>query len=355
MKDTLESIRDGLRQNSFVNEASVSQGIVLRLLRELGWEAFDVDIVSPEYSVKGRRVDFALCHPRRKPRVFVEVKQVSKLALDFEEQLAAYAYEEGVPLVVLTTGKEWNFYVPYGPGKFVDRRVYRIDLLERSTDEIIERMQRYLAYDAVRTGSAFVHAQNDLQEVLSDQETRRQLPEVWKRLLQEPASELVELVMQRLESLTGEKPRVGVVEGFLRRQAPSVALVGNPPPPEPPKPPESVDNGLRLEFLGQAESFTTHRARLIRVFERVSQRDPSFFETYSGRAVPGRRPGIARRPVDLFPKKESLANTRNNYAEIGNGSGWYIDLNQSARNMEKMIQRACNIAGLEYGRDVRIS
>src|SRR5690606_33900989 len=99
MNQTLESIREGLRRNSFVNEASVSQGIVLRLLRELGWDTFDVDIVSPEYSVEGRRVDYALCHPQRKPRVFIEVKQVGKAALDFEEQLAAYAYKEGVPLV----------------------------------------------------------------------------------------------------------------------------------------------------------------------------------------------------------------------------------------------------------------
>jgi predicted type IV restriction endonuclease len=375
MIETLESIRDGLRRNSFINEASVSQGIVLRLLRELGWDTFDVDQVSPEYSVKGRRVDYALCHPRRKPRIFVEVKQVSKSALDFEEQLAAYAYEEGVPLVVLTTGKEWNFYVPYGPGKFVDRRVYRIDLLERSPDEIVSRFQRYLDFDAVRNGNAFVNAQNDLRDVLSVQETKRALPKAWTRLLEEPSPGLVELVLQQLESMTGDLPQAGVLEDFLRRQANGLGPTpesedtrpprGNPHPPKPepvgptvPTPGPEVNfipvGNVPLTFLGQRMSFPTHRRRLVKAFEFLSERDSEFLEKFSRLAIPGKRPGVARRPVDLFPGKESLAKTRSHFTELGNGSGWYIDLNQSADTMAKMIKRACDVAGLRFGIDVRL-
>ena len=39
-----------------------------------GLVACPVDVVAPEYSLEGRRVDFALCHPAGKPLVFVEVK-----------------------------------------------------------------------------------------------------------------------------------------------------------------------------------------------------------------------------------------------------------------------------------------
>lgn len=366
MNQTLESIREGLRRNSFVNEASVSQGIVLRLLRELGWDTFDVDIVSPEYSVEGRRVDYALCHPQRKPRVFIEVKQVGKAALDFEEQLAAYAYKEGVPLVVLTTGKEWNFYVPYGPGKFIDRRVYRIDLLERSPAEIEDRLRRYLHYDDVRSGIAFVNAQNDLQDVLSDQETKRQLPRAWGRLLREPASALVELLLQELESLTGDRPQASVVEEFLRGEAKKAGpspipevVVSNPIAPEPLGPkaplPRSVPNcAFVLELLGQRMAFPSHRKRLTKLFEILGERDPHFYNVYARSSTPGRRPGIARRPVDLFPGNPSLASVKSHYTEIRNGSGWYIDLNQSADNITKMIRRACDVAGLEFGKDVRL-
>lgn len=78
LQDEIERVRESLEAGRFPNEASVSQGVVLRLLHALGWPSYDVDIVAPEYSLEGRRVDFALCHPPGKPLVFVEVKQVGQ-------------------------------------------------------------------------------------------------------------------------------------------------------------------------------------------------------------------------------------------------------------------------------------
>lgn len=368
MRQTLESIRNGLRHEVYTNEASVSQGIVLNLLGELGWDTFDVGAVSPEYSVKGRRVDYALCYPRNRPKVFVEVKQVGKSTLDFEEQLSAYAYEEGVPLVVLTTGKEWNFYVPYGPGKFMDRRVYRIDLLERSVDEVIHRLNRYLAFDGVKSGEFTANAQNDLKEVLSFQEAKRTLPLAWEKLLEEPAPDLVELVMQRLETMTGDAPQPEVVKAFLRGMANTspTDAEGNGPrrrlhrdtaPPQTRGPLRNTqqDGHLYLNVLGQETHFSTHRSRLLKVFELLHLRDNDFLNRFAAEAKPGKRPGVARNPKALYPGNELLAETRSNYAEIPSSNGWYIDVNRSASQMEIMIQKACQIANLRFGRDVTIS
>jgi len=72
----VDKVKEGLRQGTFISEASVSQGILLPALQELGWPVFDTSIVVPEYSLEGRRVDFALCHPANRPAVFVEVKKV---------------------------------------------------------------------------------------------------------------------------------------------------------------------------------------------------------------------------------------------------------------------------------------
>lgn len=63
LRDHIPHIQESIRAGAFVNEASVSQGIVLRILQALGWPIFDSRIVSPEYGVEGRRVDFAFCHP----------------------------------------------------------------------------------------------------------------------------------------------------------------------------------------------------------------------------------------------------------------------------------------------------
>jgi hypothetical protein len=41
LKESIESIIQNLRQGFFPNEQAISQGVVLRLLHELGWNTFD--------------------------------------------------------------------------------------------------------------------------------------------------------------------------------------------------------------------------------------------------------------------------------------------------------------------------
>ncbi len=110
MDRSIDDIRNGLLTGRFKNEASISQGIILRLLSELSWPTFDTSVVWPEYAQEGRRVDFALCHPPGKPLVLVEVKQVGQ-EIDAERQLFEYAFHRGVPLAILTTGQEWHFFL----------------------------------------------------------------------------------------------------------------------------------------------------------------------------------------------------------------------------------------------------
>lgn len=62
---TLADITARLRQGKFPNEQAISQGIVLRVFQELGWDTWDTNVVWPEYQTGERRADFALCHRRR--------------------------------------------------------------------------------------------------------------------------------------------------------------------------------------------------------------------------------------------------------------------------------------------------
>ena len=107
----IADIQTRLRAGGYPNEQAISQGIVLRLLSELGWPTYDTNVVWPEYHVSGTRVDFALCHPSRKPLALIEVKQ-PHAAQSAEQQLFQYAFHAGVPVVILTTGQEWQFYLP---------------------------------------------------------------------------------------------------------------------------------------------------------------------------------------------------------------------------------------------------
>ena len=113
LKEHIDDICNNLVKQVFTSEALVSEGIVRRLLDALGWPRFNPQVVIPEYPVEGGRVDFALCHPPSKPLVFIEVKQVGKIE-GAEKQLFEYAFHKGVPVVILTDGKEWYFSTQAG-------------------------------------------------------------------------------------------------------------------------------------------------------------------------------------------------------------------------------------------------
>jgi len=114
-----------------------------RLLNTLGWPVYDIEVVTPEYSLGGRRVDYALCHPSREPLVMVEVKQIGQ-SKGADHQLFEYAFHKGVPMAVLTDEQEWHFFLPTEQGDYGERRVYKLDLLERDSQEAEAGLERYL-------------------------------------------------------------------------------------------------------------------------------------------------------------------------------------------------------------------
>ena len=72
LESILTDIIARLRQGRFPNEQAISQGIVLRVLQELGWDIYDTTLVWPEFQTGEGRADFALCHPPSKPADFIE-------------------------------------------------------------------------------------------------------------------------------------------------------------------------------------------------------------------------------------------------------------------------------------------
>ena len=215
LKEHIDDIRKRLEEGGFKNEASVSQGIVLRLLGELDWPSHDTQVVIPEYPVEGRRVDFALCQPPSKPLVFIEVKPVGKIE-GAEKQLFEYVFHKGVPVVILTDGQEWHFFHPSGQGDYTERTVCRLDLIEMDSEESSELLSRYLNYKSICTGEAVKAIQDDYRAVYKQRQTEASLPEAWTRLVQEENEILLEVVAEKTESLCGDKPSADQVSKFLK-------------------------------------------------------------------------------------------------------------------------------------------
>ena len=215
LKEHIDDIRKGLEAGQYGNKAAVSQGIVLRLLGALTWPTYDTQIVIPEYGVEGTRVDFALCHPPSKPRVFIEAKQVGNIK-GAEEQLFGYDSRVRVPIAVLTDGREWQFFHPTGEGTWTERKVCELDLITGDSGENAERLNRYLNYESVRTGEAVEAIKADYEKVVQQRQVAIRLPEAWSKLVEEADEFLLHVVAEKTESLCGYRPTDGQVLDFLK-------------------------------------------------------------------------------------------------------------------------------------------
>ena len=215
LKEHIDDIRDRLEKGEFIGEAAVVHGIVLRLLEALTWPKFNPQVIIPEYSVEGGRVDFALCHPPSKPIVFIEVKKVGNIE-GAERQLFEYAFHKGVPIAILTDGREWRFFHPTAPGDYRERKVCELNLSEDNSEESAECLNRYLNYDSIRTGEAIKAIKADYEEVVQQRQVATRLPEAWNKLIEEADEFLLHAVAEKTESLCDYRPTNEQVLDFLK-------------------------------------------------------------------------------------------------------------------------------------------
>lgn len=369
LQQDIEDIRASIRIGRYSNEASVSQGIVLRILHALGWQTFDTRIVCPEYPLSGRRVDFALCYPAGKPIAFIEVKQIGQ-SDGAERQLFEYAFHTGVPMAILTDGQEWNFFLPGEQGDYRERRVYKLDIVERDLEECVTRLERYLRYDNISSGKAIETARGDYRNVTKEREVLSTLPIAWNRLIEDEDEMLLEIIADKVENLCGFKPSPDVVASFLRAQdryrlipdrpsgeplatktsLPSLNVTNSEPPRREP----TISTSQPIGFVLQGQNHPGRNACdvMISVFEALSALDPSFQERFTSLPKHGRtRRYLSRSSEDLYPGRPDLCRE---YSEQLR-SGLWISTNHSKATIRRIIEIACDVAGLQFGSDLIVN
>ena len=89
---TIADVKRGIAAGSFRSETEISRGVVGRILDGLGWPVFDVHVVTPEFKIGSKKVDYALCHPPGNPSVLFEVKALGKADGKGERQLFEYCW-----------------------------------------------------------------------------------------------------------------------------------------------------------------------------------------------------------------------------------------------------------------------
>jgi chorismate mutase len=348
----LESIIANLKANAYPNEPAISTGVILRVLNLLGWDIYNPDFVWPEYGAGGR-VDFALCFPEKKPAVFIEVKQPGKL-IGADKQLFEYAFHEGVPFAVLCDGKTWGFYLPGVQGSYEERRVYKLDLLERTPKESAEKLIRYLEFERTKLGKAIADAKADHQDQNRRALSKQTIPKAWKELVEGEDPSIVEKIASEVEGKCGVRPVVDDVMEFLHGLG-VPTLSPAPPPMPPPQPPPAIGrphaptppvHGQTQRGYQLNDSFVACRSGvevMIRIFETLAASDPTFPEKCHAHPanIGTVRTYVASSTAELYPGRPDLEEHSAEFTP-----GWFVATNLSNPLKAKVIRLAFNVAGL---------
>jgi len=358
LKETLESVTQNLRAGRYPNEQAISQGVVLRILNELGWDVYNPDHVWPEYSLAGRRVDFALCFPAKQPAVFIEVKQPGRVE-GGDQQLFEYAFHNGVPMAILCDGKTWGFYLPAEQGSSDERRVYKLDLQERTTDEAVEKLSRYLSYQRTLTGEAIDAARGDYRDRSRRSLAKKTIAEAWSDLVEGEEPTLIERLAAEVETKCGVKPEVDDVVAFLKALRVTSAPTAPPPPTTnpPPRPETSAvgpvpANRCGYELNGHAVFCRTAKEVMIGILRDLATADGGFAERcYRHPENQGRvRTYIARTTSELYPGRVDLEKESVEFSP-----GWFVATNVSNQLKDKIIRMASVVAGITLNTQLRYS
>lgn len=362
LESTLDDIVTKLKEGRFPNEAAISTGIVLRVLRALNWHDHDAQVVWPEYNVGKGRVDFALCDPPSKPRVFVEVKQPGAAQSETSiEQALLYAFRQGVAIVVLTDGRTWNFYLPAEQGSYEERRVLKLDLYESSSRDSKAALAHYLEHGRVASGKALEAARREYRDRSRRDTARRTLPEAWSRLLREGNKSLVGLLADAVESQTTVRPTDADVLDFLRSRPLRVDSGHLPIPdgeitpvktpsvaPEQDAPPRTKGTRKRHQgaviVAGKRHEFKSMVEAMVTILTELERSDRGFLSKFS--EWPGikrrNRNVIAKNAADIFPKAPHL---RKMVDRLPNG--WLVGKVFSANEIMAIIRMAEEASGAQ--------
>lgn len=214
MKQVIQEIQTQIKDGLFTNEASVIRGIINPILQKLNWPVNDVRVVRPEFTLENQRVDIALFH-NNQPFIFIEAKKIGA-ADGAERQLFEYAFHSGVPILILTDGSTWHFFLTAGLGTYEQRKVNKLDLIEyEDLEQLCSKFNDYLEYQNVITGKAQKILQKDYEDINREREIIRTLPNAWRKIIDENDEILFELVANKVEELCNYKPSIDSVFKYL--------------------------------------------------------------------------------------------------------------------------------------------
>ena len=149
VQDVLPVIREriALHQGQGINEMSTRAVLINPMLKALGWDSEDLELVQQEYRFQSsdNPVDYALMDGG-KPSLFVEAKALGSNLGDqkWASQIMGYASVAGVEWVVLTDGNEYRIYNTHAPVPVAEKLFHSVRVTDEdaSVSEILDLLSR---------------------------------------------------------------------------------------------------------------------------------------------------------------------------------------------------------------------
>ncbi len=326
------------------NEEAAKFKVIAPILNGLGWSPCGSD-VEFEQSVGGGKgagkIDIALKGPQRLVAL-IEAKSPGVKLNDHVAQLLGYAFHEGVDICALTTGLEWWFYLPLEKGPPEKRRFAVLKVREESADRLAQDFEDFLGRNALLSGAAHKRAQNVLEAEHRRALLSEQIPNIWRKMVNEADEELVEALTSRVYEKVNLRPDreqvIAVIQGrpVSDSTTPREPQATKQPQPESasnqtPKAPSRKPSGVVI--FNERYEVNTYRQGYCELVKRLYQLKPrELMGLRNSRGVPC----ISNTPENIL-----------NPFEVG--PGCWIESHASSKNL---IQRGEKmLTGLGYKAD----
>ncbi len=205
------------RKYKDLQEASIKQAIILKILLLLGWDPFDVNEIQPEYVTKMQKIDYAIRQNDSVEAFLIVKKTLDNFKADIESLLES-AKKADAKIAIFTNGLSWWFFLPSVEGNIDDKRFWSIDTGKEEPDLIASKLFNFLSKESVIRGNAVKLAGEICNKRKEAVLINTYLPKAWEKVITEPEKYLVDIVSEVTMELCGYKPKREKVLEYVKAE-----------------------------------------------------------------------------------------------------------------------------------------
>ena len=215
LRETLEQIR---RNGPGSNVPSILFNAVQPVLADLGWvDRSQIDLERESDVIVLSASPVGAERPSARPLVFIKMSLSGAPTQRSIDRLREVADRHGTVFLVFTNGQVWWLHLVQHSGDDTDSQFAVVNVRTESVDDVEEALTRYLAKEALVSGTAQHRADEALITRRNNDRLLAAIPQVWRRLLATPESLLVDLVREEVGKTEGLKPTDEQITSVIKR------------------------------------------------------------------------------------------------------------------------------------------